>query len=1053
MKKINTISPWLDTLNLDTQTFYAVSDGVRRDVDFFLHRRVNRTLRYYESPASYQIRLSIVLPPSLCRLFGLRRFGSIIEVEIPSPAIETAVSRSGSAKLAAGARIGVRPSRRDRAVNGNERSVIHGALIAVLPCSARMLRTVALAIWMSVIVVSQWQRAGAELFDSLDAYPPRWQLDTSDCDARVIDHKNLPGGGVDGGGCESITFHAGVGSESILIYPIEPVHPINDLIANVSILSARKGARVGLRVRFPYVRDEQSRRPVSTILYGATYEHPGKFQQLGIGNVERDLRIKVAKLRIKHGTSANLTDPYIDAIAINAYSGPGTTTLRLDEVSVRGMIPVGDHGRVDIVPQVESRHGLSLVGRSRQMDIPADAKRLLQLNRPSSEPLRPETQTTATAFPHDSLIRILEHRGEPLGWIRSLGFDAVLLSHPPTADLLREAIRSQLLVYAPPPVAPDPSIGTLLDPVMAWYLGGGVALDNARVVQTDKTVRRLRRFPEQWQRPIVIAPVESWAGYANLGDAIVSDAVVRSRGLPAAEQAMVYQSRRARIGSGTEVAIAIESSPPGKLSEMNRSIESAIGAPPDGVYRWHSMLTQVTQALEQAPRAIVFRSQDSLVSGSAFAHQRSMALSYVNRFVAMISPWLASARPAPPYRISGAAYRCGRLDVGGDQFLVLTSDQAIGDQVLAGDGRAIEVLLPPEMLHKTAWRLTNFSAQRISVDATPTGARIEVVSPDVAEIIVLSGDSSLGARIDQSARRFASRAASDRWQLCGDQIRQIRQDWDLAVTSGATEAMIPVDLLTAAQRTLDEAASVFRAGDSEATLRLSRRADAWAARAGVQLSQSLLSGTALRAPERYVSSPPMDEGRASLQASWQPLMRDDGWSDNLIASGGLDQPNVLSDGGWTFGQRNLVRAESNARWVSRGYFSGSGAVALTAAATTGESLGGGYEGTIAILSSPAVKIRPTQAIRIDAMVRTIGFGAPHQGILVYDSVGGQEMGILVRGETDWTPVRLYRQSLGETDLKVMFEVIGDGEAVIDEISVTVWDPTPLPPLPLRTITP
>ena len=75
------------------------------------------------------------------------------------------------------------------------------------------------------------------------------------------------------------------------------------------------------------------------------------------------------------------------------------------------------------------------------------------------------------------MTRILEHNGEPLAWVRSLGFDAVLLSSPPDAEILSEAIRSRMLVYAPPPSAPDPELQSLLEPVAAWYIGAGEALD------------------------------------------------------------------------------------------------------------------------------------------------------------------------------------------------------------------------------------------------------------------------------------------------------------------------------------------------------------------------------------------------------------------------------------------------------------------------------------------------------------------------------------------------------------------------------------------------
>ena len=84
----------------------------------------------------------------------------------------------------------------------------------------------------------------AQIFDSLDAYPPRWHLESSDCDARVTSQGHLAQGGVNAGACESLTLLAGNGTEALLVYPIEPVQPLDDLTATVSIMSAKKGAQV-----------------------------------------------------------------------------------------------------------------------------------------------------------------------------------------------------------------------------------------------------------------------------------------------------------------------------------------------------------------------------------------------------------------------------------------------------------------------------------------------------------------------------------------------------------------------------------------------------------------------------------------------------------------------------------------------------------------------------------------------------------------------------------------------------------------------------------------
>ncbi|MEL6108976.1 MAG: hypothetical protein AAFU85_23450, partial [Planctomycetota bacterium] len=573
--------------------------------------------------------------------------------------------------------------------------------------------------------------ARADLYDPLDAYPPRWSLSNSDCDARLTEHESLPQGGARGG-CESVTFDAAHGTEVLLVYPVEPVRALDDLVANVAVMSAKAGARVALRVRFPYLRDTQSRRPVSVLLYGAAYDRPGRFQSIGVGNMERALRIKLANLRGSYGADANLDDPYVDAVAINAYSGPGTTNIRIDELSLRGMVSVGDAGRVAPLPPIANA-GPTTPAPGTGMD------RALRLNT--------ETPVNDPAFPRDTVIRILEHNGEPLTWVRSLGFDAVLLATPPDDQILREAIRARLLIYAPPPSAPDPALRTLLDPIAAWYLGKNIALDNRRVEQTDRTIRQLRELPNLWRRPIVVAPAENWAAYAQFADGLVCDVPPRIRDLAVSEETLQLAQRQARIGSQTDFAVSVAVGPPSRAAVMNQAIESRIGAPPAESIRWQSLLAQTMQALEQGPRAILFRSTESLVSGTVESHLRAMALSYINRSIAMLGPWLVDAEPGLAYPVGPDGYRCGRLLGGEAELLLISSEQTRGNEVLAGDGRVIEVALPPDRVNMVAWRMTGFRAESLPVERTESGCRISLVSPDVAEWVVLSRDATLGARL------------------------------------------------------------------------------------------------------------------------------------------------------------------------------------------------------------------------------------------------------------------------------------------------------------------
>ncbi|MGB7329298.1 MAG: hypothetical protein WBD31_30735 [Rubripirellula sp.] len=874
--------------------------------------------------------------------------------------------------------------------------------------------------------------AHSQIIDSLDSYPPRWHLGQSDCQARVIKQDHLVDGGVDGGACESISFVATNGSEAILVYPIQPVRPLNDLLVRVSVMSAKPGAKIGFRIRYPFLQDPETGRPKSVIIYGAQYTTPGEFATIGIGMIERSLKLKNMAMRGEYGSDADLTDAFVDAVVINAYAGPGTTALRMDELRVDGLIPMAEGVSTGNARDGEAR----LTDRQRSARVSDTGDGRLGSKNTGTLIRRP-------AFPVGKVTRILQHNGEPLAWVRSLGFDAVLLSSPPDADILGEASQARIAIYAPPPASPDPAIEALLDPIVAWYIGMGEALDSRQVDSAAMTSSMLRGWPSRWQRPIIAAPSEAWRNYAPLVDGIIADMPTRVRGIRGGEEVTQMIESHRRVGDRVETAVGIASMPPESMVRQAESIARAIGAlPPEG-YRWHSMWLQVMRSLESTPKAILYRSTQPLSSGAAFDNSRAMSLSYVNRMVAMIAPWVSSATAAAAPPVVGAPYRCTRLATDDTDLLILTSIATRGSEVLAGDGDTLEINLTPSDASKTVWRLTNFSAERMTPEATSTGSRLQIVSPDAAEVIVMSTDPSVGGLLSQSAAKFARQASLDRWQLASEAVRRTRESWNRATAARASDRRAPSNLVDVAEQTLMQSEPMYRAGDTEQTIRMARRADAWALRSDWQLAESLMPDW-----PSPTSSPPMDYGAAEIQTIWRPLMDEAGWGKNLLTSGSLDDANMMGPGRWSFGQRMTSQANSEVRHVTRGTYQGPGALQARVSPIGDDMLPGGYEGTIVQIRSPSVRVAAGTAIRIDAAVQTLGFGGPHQGVLVYDSIGGQEMGVLVRGRSDWTNVRLYRQSLEAGEVSVMFELIGGGEATIDDVRLSVWEPQSILPKPV-----
>lgn len=864
----------------------------------------------------------------------------------------------------------------------------------------------------------------AQITDSLDSYPPRWNLAASDCGAEIVEHTNKTDGGVANSGCESVTLKCKHGTEAILEYRIEPARVIDELTALAFVRSSKTGQRIGLRVRYPYLTNPQNRQAASVVIYGSEYRDSGQWQKIGVGAITAPLRLKAIALRREYGANANLDDAFVDAVVINAYTGAGATQVSIDNIAVDGIVAVTS--TASLFSNSQSAARVPMIGDGTL----------------SPNPSSPLTNTNgandvALALPPNRITRILQHNGEPLDWIRTLGFDAVLINQPPSERILREAMLARVAIIAPPPAAPDIALESLLAPLTGYYLG--TSMNQSTLATTAATVQRLRKLPVRWQRPILIAPAESWRDYAALADSIVHDLAPPIRGLAADEEIASLADRAVRLGRSLPQTIGIQTDAPGVLATQLDNIAGSVGATRGDDVPWHAMQLQVARALQSSPRAILFRSNRSLTSGLSEDQRRSMALSYLNRYLDAIGPVAAGSTTSKVLTCDGARYRCGQLDFPGGQLLIASTYAQQRGLVLAGDGDTLQIRIPPGDAIKLAWRLTHFAAERIPVTNTPQGPTLEVISPDTVETIIVSADPEMGGRIANVVKRVAGQAALDRWQLTREALDQLTADWQVATASRIVNGNdASINLLNAAQATLRDAEPLFRSGDAASSIRMARRADAWQLKSRWNLHSALSPGGQL-AP--LVSTPPLlSTGGVPIQLMWWPLMSDRGWGQNRMTSGSLDDITMIGPTGWSFGRRSEGGTVADVRVESGRHVEGTGCLFANVASASDSPLPGGYAGTAIQIRSPSVRFSAGTAVRFDAKIRTLGFGGPDQGVLVYDSVGGAELGVLVRATPSWQTVRLYRQTINEGEVQLLFEAIGAGEVMIDDVQIRAWEP-------------
>lgn len=963
-------------------------------------------------------------------------------------------------------------------------------------CGVRILAAIGLCFFLHA------RPATGQLIDSLDVYPPRWSLEESDCDARLTEQGHASDPTAEGGACETVTLLASHGTKAILLYPIEPVRPIDELTATVNVKGLHEGVRIGFRARFPYIMDDRTKRPAAVIVYGSSYQHVGEFQKLGVSDIVRDLKLKQVALRNEYGIRADVASPYIDAVVLNVYGGPGSSSVRIDELRVNAMVPlIDDNDSVSVQSLAADLANRGVAGNL--IDRSNDRMNAKVTGQSDLSDIR--SMASNPAFPLGKVTRILQHHGEPLSWVRSLGFDAVWLDTSPSAAILSEAIASRMTIYAPAPSSPDPKLQPLLEPVAGWVVSPDRAMDSANLDAITRDVQRLRNLPLRWQRRLVGSPVENFREYAAMLDSIILDAPPRVRNLSSVETKAIRSEQSMRTG-GKPIAIGVSSTPNPIAVDQTDAIANRIGTPMCESFQWHGMWRQVAEGIGDGTSAVLYRSSSSLAEGTPLQQNRAMGLSYVNRFIAAIEPWVAGATSDPTpllIRDDGTGqpiYVGHRFVKGPTTMIVMTSAMHRGDATLAGDGKTLSFSLPPEDEGKMAWRLTHFSSERLTPETTSSGTRIEIVSPDFVEVIAISDELAEAGRLATSSKRYARQAALDRWQLAGDAIIRSQSTWQQAVAGRVVDRRPPMDLLQVAQSSLDSAEDLVRSGQVDSSLRLSRRADAWVAKADWMLHDALIEGVNPNdpiaasnesepspfMPGRFVSSPPLVVGNMETQIAWSPLLKTpinpnlkmapsspnqagmrSRWGVNLIAGGDFERANLLSgnanaaslfDGasvlereGWTLGKRHSKWAHCEASWIDRGAFSGKGALRLRVTPRSEDPLPGGYEGTLLMIRSPAVRLPASSVVRIDAVVRTLGFNRPHQGLLIYDNVGSQEMGILVGPRPEWTPVTLFRQTGEAGELTVMMEVIGGGEAIVDQVQVRTWETVANPAEAMRPI--
>jgi hypothetical protein len=336
-----------------------------------------------------------------------------------------------------------------------------------------------------------------------------------------------------------------------------------------------------------------------------------------------------------------------------------------------------------------------------------------------------------------------------------------------------------------------------------------------------------------------------------------------------------------------------------------------------------------------------------------------------------------------------------------------------------------------------AWRITDTVVEQLPVDGASGERAVVIENPDRVELIVLGGDASLGATLMRQLRGHAMVINQQRWLLVRESLSRCRDDWQAAVGGGLVpRTAAPYDLLEGAARQLLAAQQALASGQWGAAGRAIRAADAMGAWCEATLRNRVVPADSEAEALPTLAVP----GGLMLHLAWLPGLEDGRWSRNLLAEGALQRAERLPETGWTYETRLDDQARASVEFVEGGGVEGRGALRVETVARGPQPLPGGYAGTVARVRSAPLRVQPGRWLQIRVTLKTLGFGGPHQGVLIYDSDAGSELGRLVRNQSDWGTIELYRIVTRDQPLRIVAETIGGGQAMIDRVEVRQWMP-------------
>ncbi|REJ70637.1 MAG: hypothetical protein DWQ31_00365 [Planctomycetota bacterium] len=894
-----------------------------------------------------------------------------------------------------------------------------------------------------IALVASPRSASAEAWNSFEGPLPSWQVLGGDVPYRVTRHERVDAPVHSGSWSEHLVVEAGGGSQLHAAHDIPPVALIAESEIGLWLRCDRPGMQLIARVVLPRSIDPTTGRPATLILYGSLYQTPGRWSRLQLTDLpallERQVRLARSEQRNRAATQQfDTRQAYIDQIRLNIYGGQGTTRVWIDDLEIGGYVEVPQAARLASTPAGPQRPA----NEGRGYGKSAAPGRSVPL--PRITPVA--WQTTVLAAEGKPLLpRIIEHRGEPFAFLRELGFNAAALDQPPTIAEMKEATAAGMWLVCPAPRLATKQLDVPLDPILAWHAGSRLSRLDLR--RTAESIAHVRRLDSATRRPICGHVTSNVEAFSRHLDVVLLDQPVvgTQRRTEDYFQWLMANAKSAR--PGTTFWTTIHDQPPAAYRQQAEVL--GVAEPDSSFAEWSNLRALTLGSIAHGARGLLFASAARLDAEEGPTRRRAAQLELLNHELSLVEPWAAGGQFVTTVQSSDPTVVAHVLQSDHTRLVVpvriapraaTPTSMAGAPQALATSSDRLRLVIPGVPAASKAYQLLTAGIEPLASARVAGGKSISLPRGAESSLIVFTSDPLVISRLKKQTTRIQARAS----ELTRAVAASVAHDTDVSLRASGRVPMSAVSRpLEAARQHLDESRTQVEQADFAGSVQ-----SAHAALAALHAARhSAYPHFALAGrrhplpggPTPFVSLPAVESfallpalSLLGTQLAAAP------WSGNRLAGGDCENLTHMVQAGWRHVEFPLPDLRTEVQLSPRAPHGGRNSLLLRAAVDGDAAPPALIETPPVWVESAPVPVTAGQRVKIQGVVRVAGVPNSQQSatvLLVFDSIGGQDLALRVESADVWQPFVLYRGVPSDGQVMVTFALEGAGEAWVDDVTI------------------